>query len=281
MSEEENTGGSETNDTPETANGNASPEPIIEQSKPQPGTMEVHHHPNVEKKNFKEYFLEFLMIFLAVTLGFFAENIREHYEESSRATTLISSLIVDLQKDTASINWLEDFRMNERKQRLDSFYQLLNNVPETVDKKKYYQLLQNVQEFYEFRQSDGTINQLKNAGYLRYFSDDELLKQISEYEFLIQDFKNDESMEFHLHYDKMVELIKQNSDNDDMYRFYVQGIVSEGTGIKPFKPDTLQSLKALLIEVTWYNNSQMQMQNERIKNKAIAFLEYLHKKYHL
>ena len=39
--------------------------------------MEVHHHPHVEKKNFKQYFLEFLMIFLAVTLGFFAENVRE------------------------------------------------------------------------------------------------------------------------------------------------------------------------------------------------------------
>jgi hypothetical protein len=26
--------------------------------------MEVHHHPNVEKKNFKQYFIEFLMIFL-------------------------------------------------------------------------------------------------------------------------------------------------------------------------------------------------------------------------
>jgi cell division protein FtsB len=38
--------------------------------------MEVHHHPHVEKKNFKEYFLEFLMIFLAVTMGFFAESIR-------------------------------------------------------------------------------------------------------------------------------------------------------------------------------------------------------------
>lgn len=24
--------------------------------------MEVHHHPKAEKKNFKEYFLEFLMI---------------------------------------------------------------------------------------------------------------------------------------------------------------------------------------------------------------------------
>ena len=45
--------------------------------------MEVHHHPHVEKKNFKEYFLEFLMIFLAVTIGFFAENIREHITEQA------------------------------------------------------------------------------------------------------------------------------------------------------------------------------------------------------
>jgi len=39
--------------------------------------MEVHHHPNVEKKNIKEYFFVFLMIFLVVTLGFIAENIRK------------------------------------------------------------------------------------------------------------------------------------------------------------------------------------------------------------
>ena len=38
-------------------------------SKSEIENMEVHHHPHVEKKNFKEYFLEFLMIFLAVTLG--------------------------------------------------------------------------------------------------------------------------------------------------------------------------------------------------------------------
>jgi hypothetical protein len=30
--------------------------------------MEVHHHPNLERKNFKEYFLEFLKIFLAVNM---------------------------------------------------------------------------------------------------------------------------------------------------------------------------------------------------------------------
>jgi hypothetical protein len=34
--------------------------------------MEVHHHPHVETKSFKEYLLEGLMIFVAVTLGFFS-----------------------------------------------------------------------------------------------------------------------------------------------------------------------------------------------------------------
>ena len=46
--------------------------------------MEVHHHPHVEKKKFKEYFLEFLMIFLAVTLGFFAESYRDHIVDKDR-----------------------------------------------------------------------------------------------------------------------------------------------------------------------------------------------------
>jgi hypothetical protein len=39
--------------------------------------MEVHHHPEVEKKGLKEYVLEGLMIFLAVMMGFVAENVRQ------------------------------------------------------------------------------------------------------------------------------------------------------------------------------------------------------------
>ena len=41
--------------------------------------MEVHHpHHLTHKKKWSEYILEFVMLFAAVTLGFFAENIREH-----------------------------------------------------------------------------------------------------------------------------------------------------------------------------------------------------------
>jgi len=45
--------------------------------------MEVHHshHSGGHRKNWKEYITEFIMLFAAVTLGFFAENLREHQIE--------------------------------------------------------------------------------------------------------------------------------------------------------------------------------------------------------
>jgi hypothetical protein len=48
--------------------------------------MEVHHHPQLEHKPkpWKEYLLEYLMIFLAVMTGFFAESYREHLSERSK-----------------------------------------------------------------------------------------------------------------------------------------------------------------------------------------------------
>ena len=72
--------------------------------------MEVHHHPHVEKKGFKEYFLEFLMIFLAVTLGFFSENVREYFDE-----------------EKTTKQYLEDFRQEllqnkDLYQRYDSLF---------------------------------------------------------------------------------------------------------------------------------------------------------------
>ena len=68
--------------------------------------MEVHHYPDLhhKPKKWKEYFLEFLMIFLAVTMGFFAENIRENYVEHKSAREYASLLIEDLATDTVALN---------------------------------------------------------------------------------------------------------------------------------------------------------------------------------
>src|SRR5580704_12045883 len=65
--------------------------------------MEVHHHPEVEKKGFKEYLLEGLMIFIAVLMGFIAENIRESITEHKRAAEFAQSYYESIKKDTTQL----------------------------------------------------------------------------------------------------------------------------------------------------------------------------------
>jgi hypothetical protein len=65
--------------------------------------MEVHHHSHHPKK-WKEYITEFLMLFAAVTLGFLAENKREHYVEGLKEVQYMKSLMEDLAKDKADLN---------------------------------------------------------------------------------------------------------------------------------------------------------------------------------
>jgi hypothetical protein len=68
--------------------------------------MEVHHHPDLhhKPKPWKEYFLEFVMIFLAVTLGFFAESLREYRSDRAKEKEYIESFIKDLNKDVEELN---------------------------------------------------------------------------------------------------------------------------------------------------------------------------------
>ena len=68
--------------------------------------MEVHHHPDLhhKKKNFKEFFLEFVMIFLAVTLGFIAENVRESISNHEQEKHYVESLVNDLTEDTVNMH---------------------------------------------------------------------------------------------------------------------------------------------------------------------------------
>jgi hypothetical protein len=127
--------------------------------------MEVHHHPHVEKKNFKEYFLEFLMIFLAVTLGFFAESIRERIVNNDKERNYVESLVRDLKKDTAEMNEV----MNYQKifiRKMDSALRIPAekltdiNIQDTF----YHHFTFFYSWVYLFFRNDNTIAQLKNAG---------------------------------------------------------------------------------------------------------------------
>jgi hypothetical protein len=145
--------------------------------------MEVHHHPDLhdKPKKWKEYFLEFLMIFLAVTMGFFGENIRENYVEHKSAREYASLLIEDLATDTVELN-RDAHVLNLIITAGDSLGNLLRSDPKLIvgGKLYYYEYVSSAR--WNFISHDATLQQLKSSGALRYLGDTSLIRKIMNYE---------------------------------------------------------------------------------------------------
>ncbi|HEY5327433.1 MAG TPA: hypothetical protein VIJ27_10575, partial [Mucilaginibacter sp.] len=132
--------------------------------------MEVHHHPDLHHapKPWKEYLLEGLMIFLAVTMGFFAESIRENITDSSKENEYILSMIQDAKIDTAKIQMV--LKLNSKRiLALDSAASLCYYYDGTgsSDGEIYRQFGQAVYYPDFVYLTERTMSQLKNAGGMR------------------------------------------------------------------------------------------------------------------
>jgi hypothetical protein len=150
--------------------------------------MEVHHHPHVEKKNFKEYFLEFLMIFLAVTMGFFAERLREHLSDKRIEREYISSFVEDLKQDTATFSRMIPLAEHNIK-GVDTLLNTLLATPYTDSSIRLIYYLKEIyaDSIYGMTYSTRTITQLKNAGGLRLITDKRSSDSINIYNLGLDD----------------------------------------------------------------------------------------------
>jgi hypothetical protein len=148
--------------------------------------MEVHHHPHVEKKGFKEYLLEGMMIFVAVTLGFFAESLHEHINSNVRENEYIIGLINNLEQDKEDLN--NTILENQRKLKgLDSLLSLASkDVSKPVNKQLLYKYAGMVSFYSSFSSNDATMTQLKNAGGLQYIRRDHIADSIARYDEVIR-----------------------------------------------------------------------------------------------
>ena len=149
--------------------------------------MEVHHHPDLQhkKKNFKEYFLEFLMIFLAVTLGFFAESYREHLLDRKKEKAYIVSLKEDLLTDTSSLTRSIIPRATLQYEKLDSLCILLKLAAggNTYNIHRLYYLNFNYSfGLILFYQNERTISQIKSTGAFNLIENKECKDSITSYE---------------------------------------------------------------------------------------------------
>lgn len=144
--------------------------------------MEVHHHPDLHHnpKKWKEYFLEFLMIFLAVTMGFIAENIREHFVLKKHEKELMVSLTRDLNNDIDGLTKSE-ITVKRYLNYADSIFLLFKNADYKNTSGDIYYFGRQLGLRNLWRSNDGTIQQLTYSGGLRLIENKSIIDSIQDY----------------------------------------------------------------------------------------------------
>ena len=142
--------------------------------------MEVHAHTHTPRKKWHHYFWEFFMLFLAVTLGFFVENQREHFVEHQREKKFMKSMLHDLSRDTTAMTSHAQFQ-SRAVVYADSLVQILNGAHASSFGNDIYYYSRILSIFNPFFYSTATINQLKSTGSLRLIRKSDIVDSILNY----------------------------------------------------------------------------------------------------
>lgn len=159
--------------------------------------MEV-HHPHHPPKSLKDYFSEFIVIFVALTLGFIVENEREHYMEGLREKELAQSLLKDLAADSIDFKEFQQIRLKERASVNSAIKIIESKGLRPDDPTLYYHFISGVfiWRHPEFRQAN--LDQIISSGSLRYFKNDTLAKAISDLKMQLKriEYRQDREKEY-------------------------------------------------------------------------------------
>jgi len=246
--------------------------------------MEVHHHSHTERKRWIHYFWEFFMLFLAVTLGFFVENQREHYVESKREKQYIKSFYEDLTADEHDLQSNINF-LREQMLQADTLQKLMLDIKITQPANRIYMYLRGITRSSASRvyPNDRTIVQLRNAGGMR------LIKNKNVSDSMVDYYRTAEIIQF---------LTEEGLQNRRMLREMYMPLLNAKDFIKVLDttnvivnvPENLflrktdpDIINACLIEVDRIKtlNLALARRIQGLKEKAARIKEFLKKEYRL
>jgi len=144
--------------------------------------MEVHKHPHnvTHPKKWSEYLLEFLMIFLAVTLGFIAENIHEHSVEIKATKGHLRTFQGELLQHKNVIR-LYDSIYSASALFQDSMVRLFHEKRENENLTTTGRLFARCKRLISVPLSIGAYEQIVNSGGLKNIHDQTLKDSMSSY----------------------------------------------------------------------------------------------------
>jgi hypothetical protein len=247
--------------------------------------MEVHHHPQIEKKNFKEYLLEGLMIFLAVTLGFFAESIRENISDGVKENHYMISLVNDLETDTAfATECVENEVMLSAE--MDAALRIPTEQLHDLNKQDtfYFHFLIFFNFAAIFRQDDNTLVELRNAGGFSVIKKqavtDSIIALVNYYNFVTgnEAFYHDDFLKVEDFTSSVIKIpyLPTAADGNSVYPPLLQNT-------EVFTQYDKQQLEKLysLIQIERTQLDFYRLVVSKYKAKATALIAFLQKEYHL
>jgi hypothetical protein len=268
---------------PPAANPHAPTELPTANSKLQTENMEVHHHPDLhhEKKPWKEYLLEGLMIFFAVMMGFIAENIRESISDAAKGREYIKSFVQDLRRDTATFSGVIAFDTKKMA--------ALNNIFAcyySIEKKNestgcLVPIMKSSTSNRVGNFTDGTLQQLKNAGGFRLLNKNDK-DSIVAYDHAARAFQNFESTLFQQRQDIVRDIYVKLVDFKAEPMLFPDSIAGNVQSPLLFSND-----KALINE--YFNDLLLyrrvimtqSVQLDRLSKRAVGLIVYFDNKYGL
>ncbi len=253
--------------------------------------MEVHAHTHTARKKWTHYFWEFLMLFLAVSLGFYAENTREVILHKKEVKSQLNSMLSDLQSDISLFDSVTA-RNSYGAEMADSLVELLHSdISNTTE--IYFAARTVTANLGYYYTNAKSFEQLKMAGMLRYIKNKDLLDSIGTYYTSFQWLAN----QIDLQRLKMDEVHKGNARLFDSYVFQqmmidIKIISATATGgqrttiSKPLaKPSLLSAdvkdINTVSLNYHYYSTTlKFYSRNATaLKNRAKGLIEMIKKEY--
>jgi len=298
MNEEENIEKPQTTDNGPQAEETNSPAEIpvtaaeeqkTENDKPKTEQMEVHHHSHAHgKKTWKDYFWEFLMLFLAVFCGFLAEYYLEHRIEKERGNQFIESFYEDLKTDTAKISANTSFD-EEKVQALKNLSTCYDTVSANMNNTTcLLEVIKASAVNRPFVRTDRTLKQLANAGGFRLLKKEDA-DSILSYDKDFNDFQDFQNTVFQGAQDNVratFNLLVDFKANAQMFKPIEGRLITTYDPADVTRPVLFSADKALLNK--YFNDVMLYYRityNHRrfliaLKEKQTQLLKYFKNKYH-
>lgn len=237
------------------------------------------------QKKWKDHFLQFLMIFLGVTLGFFSSNIRDSIINDGKEQHYITNLIHDLQLDTLNAVTIQNDQVKllvEMDSALKITPEEIKNIPQQDLFFKHF-LVFYINAF-NFRQNDNTLIQLRNAGGYSLIRKPGVLDSIIALENFYEEVKKNDQF----YYDNFIKV--QDFSNRLMKMPFV-GTSATGTSVYPdlsVPIEVFTQYDKVLIEQLYnlIRNEQTQLVYYKYliglyKTRATDLMKFLEEKYNV